>query len=100
MRDAIWEVVNELLTSTEPLNISSVASLWFDITDEVLRALAPDGLTPSTSAGLAMGWLSDLFTEFSSIGFAYNGMPISLIVPDYYQDTILRVRLSQEAFGI
>ena len=77
MRDAIWEVVNELLESTEPLNISSVVTLWFDIADEVLRALAPDGLTPSTGGGIATGWLSDIFTHFSSVGFSYNG--ISLI---------------------
>jgi hypothetical protein len=71
MKQAVWTVGNELLSSTKPLNISATATLWFGAASKALHYFFPQGLTPGGETSTPL--IAEAFTEFSSIGFAYNG---------------------------
>ena len=60
----------ELLSSTEPLNISSIADLWLFMTAAVLEAFAPE-------TGRSLLYPS-LLNNYSSISLTYDGMALSL----------------------
>lgn len=55
----------ELLRSTEPLNISDVANLWYFVAAATLQAFAPEGQRSLLSPSLG--------DNYSSIGLVYDG---------------------------